>query len=110
MFLPVAVGPGRVGGVRAVVPDVLGDAAAWTAFSALGRAVEAVDGTGASALARIREVLGPIEGAAWGEADDLWSTEAGPDRWQVAAARWSAEVRAALTTLATVAPATPPHR
>jgi hypothetical protein len=113
VFLPVAVKPGQAGaavgarssddgGVVAVVPEVLHDAAAWAAFNALGRAVEAVDGAGSSALARIREVLGPIEAAAWGEADDLWSTDAGPDRWQVATARWTTEVRAALTALATM--------
>jgi hypothetical protein len=106
VFLPVAFRPGRAGAAGAdhdtaltVVPDVLGDAEAWAAFSALGRAVEAVDGAGASALARIRAVLGPIEADAWVEADDLWSADAGPDRWQVATARWSAEVRDALTTL-----------
>ena len=90
------------GGVVAVVPEVLHDAAAWAAFNALGRAVEAGDGEGLSALAGIREVLGPIEAAAWGEADVLWSTGAGPDRWQVATARWTTEVRAALTALATM--------
>ena len=72
---------------------------AWAAFSALGRVVETADGAGASALAQVRAVMGPIEAAAWGEADDLWSTEAGPDRWQVAAAGWSTEVRSALATL-----------
>lgn len=108
VFLPVAMGPPTVGtagsdgdGPAAVVPDVLGDTAAWHAFSDLGRAVEAPDGAGATALHAIRRVLGPIEAAAWREADDLWSADAGADRWRAATARWSADVRAALTTLAT---------
>jgi hypothetical protein len=121
VFLPVAVGPGLAGaavgapgtegdGVGAVVPDVLGDTAAWAAFSALGRVVEVVGGAGSSALVRIRNVLGPIEAAAWDEADDLWSADAGSDRWQVAAAGWSTEVRAALTTLSDLTATAPPPR
>ena len=110
VFLPVAIHPGRTGGTgdgsgavtgrgSVVMPEVLGDTEAWSAFSDLGRAVEAPDGAGASALVRIWEVMAPIEDAAWGEADDLWTNAAGPDRWQAAANRWSTEVRSALTTI-----------
>jgi hypothetical protein len=109
VFLPVAVtlGPAGAagsddGGRVTVVPEVLGDPATWTAFSDLGRAVEAADDDGATALAGIRTILGPVETSAWDEAEDLWSVAAGPDQWQVASAHWSAEVRAALATLAPV--------
>ncbi|NLV56191.1 MAG: hypothetical protein GXY13_11325 [Acidimicrobiales bacterium] len=91
VFLPVGL---------PVVPEVLGDAGAWAAFSALGRGVEVLDGSAGEALARIRAVLDPIEDAAWSEGDDLWSAGAGPDRWRTAATGWSAAVRAALRSLA----------
>jgi secernin len=103
VFLPIAVcaaTPG--GGPVGVVPEVLGDAGAWRVFAALGRAVEAPGEAGASALARIRAGLAPVEAGAWAEGDDLSSSGAGPGEWRAAADRWSSEVRAALGRLSPV--------
>ncbi|MBN2624563.1 MAG: hypothetical protein JXA83_14390, partial [Acidimicrobiales bacterium] len=102
VFLPVAVldDRGRGGsGVDAVVPGVLGDVDVWRAFAALSRRVEAPGDRGASALAAVREVLDPLESAAWDEAEGLWASGAGGATWQAAANRWDHDVRAALTAL-----------
>jgi hypothetical protein len=84
---------------EAVVPAVLGDEAAWKAFAALGRRVEAPGEAGLHALEAIRSVLGPIEAQAWDEADGLWSSHAAPSAWRVAADRWDQDTRAALAAL-----------
>jgi hypothetical protein len=102
VFLPVALFTGRSGsehGPQAVVPDVLGDIEAWRSFTRLGDLVEAPGDRGAEALATVRSALGPVEGAAWDEADTLWASGATPDAWQAAASGWTHAVRSALAAL-----------
>jgi secernin len=98
VFLPVAM---LRSGSRtdAIVPGVLGDVDAWRAFAELGRRVEAPGEAGSQALTAVRALLSPIEGHAWAEADDLWTSGSGPERWRSAAAGWDAAVRSALAAL-----------
>src|SRR5690606_1193324 len=114
VFLPVALLPGGrgPGGTRetlAVVPPLLGDPAAWRAFAALGRRVEAPGDAGAAALAAARTTLGPGGAAAWSEADDLWERGAGGDAWRTAARGWDAAVRDALAAVGASADTAPPR-
>ena len=102
LFLPVALlrEPAGAGGrVRAVVPAVLGDAAAWRSFAALSRRVEAPGDDGRAALAATRAALGPLEAEAWAEAEALWDAGAGVDAWEAAVTAWDARARTALTAL-----------
>ncbi len=94
VYLPV----GRPGG-EVVVPEVLGDAEAWTSFRALSWSVERAGEEGHDALRRARSLLAPIEAAAWDEADQLWTTAAEAQRWREAAAGWDRRVRATLQEL-----------
>lgn len=91
VYLPVGVLDGE-----AVVPEVLGDAAAWRAFAALSRAVERPGEDGVAALRAARAALGPVESAAWDEAEDLWVGGATLEHWRDAATRWDGRTRAAL--------------
>jgi hypothetical protein len=103
LFLPVALlrEPAGAGGtVRAVVPGILGDAAAWRSFAALSRRVETPGDEGRSALAAIRDALGPLEAEVWADAQVLWDAGSGVDTWETAAARWDAQARSILAALA----------
>jgi hypothetical protein len=100
VFLPVAVLSDGDGGAEAVVPAVLGDPVAWSAFSALSRAVEAPGDEGHEALAAARRHLAPIEVSAWSRADELWSAGGSRRDWHDAADEWDSEVRSALAALA----------
>lgn len=92
IYLPVAV----LGPADAVVPEVLGDAGAWSSFSSLSRAAERPGDEGRAALAEVRAALAPIEADAWDEADELWDRRADRSSWRTAADAWSGRVRETL--------------
>lgn len=85
-----------------VIPGALCDVGTWEAFAFLARQVELPGEEGAAALAEIRAHLGPVEAAAWAEADELAeSPEARRSHrpWEVAATRWSYKMRTAVGEL-----------
>jgi hypothetical protein len=103
VYLPVGVI-----GNEAVVPSVLGDVDAWRSFSALSRTVERPGQDGGDALAAIRASLAPVEATAWADADELWDSRAGADRWRQAAAGWDRLVRDAVAAARSATAATRP--
>lgn len=105
VYLPVAVL-----GDEAVVPSVLGDVDAWRSFSALSRAVERPGQEGSDDLLAIRASLAPVEAAAWADAEVLWASRAGADRWRAAAAGWDQLVRSAVADVSSTTSAPRPAR
>jgi hypothetical protein len=102
VFVPIGLFAGsRSTQPTAVVSRLLGDAAAWRAFAALGRQVEAPGEQGAEALTAIRAVFDPLEASLWEEAASLHATRADRASWEQAADRWTAQLASALTELAT---------
>ncbi|MCC5950787.1 MAG: hypothetical protein JJU45_01710 [Acidimicrobiia bacterium] len=98
VFLPgVVLGHGPAAHV--VLPAALSSPEMWHRLAGVARRVEAPGDQGLEALMAARRTLGPVEAAAWAEADELAATE-GPgvvDAWGEAARRWSEATAAAVT-------------